>query len=131
MSYNFKTIADVEVVEGPSENTKILVEENGKIKRLPVDYDYADALISYTYSWTDETINIQLLHGDYNKIKTKIQSGIEPVIKIVEEDFYQLGNDKTVYKPLVVLLRYYDGYEWIEICAANTTIYFSPDNQVD
>jgi hypothetical protein len=35
MSYNFKSIADVEVVAEPAESANVLIEENGVIKKAP------------------------------------------------------------------------------------------------
>jgi hypothetical protein len=35
MSYNFKSIADVEVVAEPTESANVLIEENGVIKKAP------------------------------------------------------------------------------------------------
>ena len=35
MSYNFKSIADTQVVTEPSESVHVLIEENGEIKRAP------------------------------------------------------------------------------------------------
>lgn len=35
MSYNFKSIADVEITEKPSESASVLIEEDGEIKRAP------------------------------------------------------------------------------------------------
>ena len=35
MGYNFKSIADVEVVKEPDESVNVLVEESGQIKRVP------------------------------------------------------------------------------------------------
>ena len=35
MAYNFKSIADVEVVAEPAESANVLIEENGVIKRAP------------------------------------------------------------------------------------------------
>lgn len=35
MAYNFKSIADVDVVAEPSESANVLIEENGVIKKAP------------------------------------------------------------------------------------------------
>lgn len=35
MSYNFKSIADVEVVEKPTDTANVLIEEDGVIKKAP------------------------------------------------------------------------------------------------
>ena len=35
MAYNFKSIADVEVVAEPTESANVLIEENGVIKKAP------------------------------------------------------------------------------------------------
>ena len=36
MAYNFKPIADVEVVAQPTESANVLIEENGVIKKAPM-----------------------------------------------------------------------------------------------
>lgn len=35
MAYNFKSIADVEVIAEPAESANVLIEENGVIKKTP------------------------------------------------------------------------------------------------
>ena len=35
MAYNFKSLADVEVVAEPSESANVLIEENGVVKKAP------------------------------------------------------------------------------------------------
>lgn len=35
MAYNFKSIADVDVINNPSDSTNVLIEEDGFIKRVP------------------------------------------------------------------------------------------------
>lgn len=35
MAYNFKSIADVEVIAEPAESANVLIEENGVIKKAP------------------------------------------------------------------------------------------------
>ena len=82
MAYNFKSIADVEVVAEPAESANVLIEENGIIKKAPktavggnTEWDAIFELVEgnsgYFYS-------MELVSGSYEDLKEKIFSGILP-----------------------------------------------------
>ena len=82
MAYNFKSIADVEVVAEPAESANVLIEENGVIKKAPktavggnTEWDAIFELVEgnsgYFYS-------MELVSGSYEDLKEKIFSGILP-----------------------------------------------------
>ena len=51
MSYNFKSIADVEVVAEPTESANVLIEENGVIKRVHKDEVGGGVKKELIYEW--------------------------------------------------------------------------------
>lgn len=56
MSYNFKSIADVEVVAKPTESANVLIEENGVIKKAPktaVGGSGSLVIVFNSEEWTD------------------------------------------------------------------------------
>ncbi len=83
MSYNFKSIADVEVVETPTDSANVLIEEDGVIKKAPktvvgssgaefdgiiLVQDYGDSDGNYAYS------DITIEAGSYADILAKLQA---------------------------------------------------------
>lgn len=92
MAYNFKSIADVDVVEELSEEAHVLIEEDGVIKRAPktavgggeyvldievigsYDVDIDDIIAEYTIHKIDTFANIKnkLLSGEPQKFKANI-----------------------------------------------------------
>ena len=92
MAYNFKSIADVEVVAEPSESANVLIEEDGVIKKAPKtavggggdnngEYDldiYIECIDGgESYAHRINTINT------FNNIKDKLLNGIKPKSKII------------------------------------------------
>lgn len=95
MSYNFKSIADVEVVAEPSETANVLIEEDGVIKKAPktavggAGKDEWDAVIEY-YDCDDHYVN--LISGNYQDVYHKIMVEHEiPKVKVIAtQNFYGL-----------------------------------------
>ena len=65
MSYEFKRLSDVDIVETPSETANVLIEEDGVIKKAPKtavggaggssnEYDMIIHAFYDTYHWIDE-----------------------------------------------------------------------------
>jgi hypothetical protein len=80
MSYNFKSIADVEVVAEPTESANVLIEENGVIKKAPKTAVGGgstewDAIIKFTHDPDNERDVCTLESGSYNSIVTKFANG--------------------------------------------------------
>lgn len=78
MAYNFKSIADVEVVAEPSESANVLIEENGEIKKAPktavggaVGGGGYDAVIKFNTMGDDS----ELISGSYDDILAKLEAG--------------------------------------------------------
>lgn len=95
MSYNFKSIADVEVVAEPSESANVLIEEDGVIKKAPKTAvggggkDEWDAVIEF-YDCDDHYVN--LISGNYQDVYHKIMVEHEiPKVKVIAtQDYYGL-----------------------------------------
>lgn len=94
MAYNFKSIADVDIVTEPSETANVLIEEDGVIKKAPktaigggeyvLDMDITcsydpeedDMVCDYTIHNIDTFANIKnkLFNGELQQCKAKITS---------------------------------------------------------
>jgi hypothetical protein len=96
MAYNFKSIADVEVVAEPAESANVLIEENGVIKKAPKTAvggaggaggaDGYDAIVecidgSSGYFWS-----MELVSGSFEDLLEKINSGVFPKVLIRYSD---------------------------------------------
>jgi hypothetical protein len=95
MAYNFKSIADVEVVAEPAEFANVLIEENGVIKKAPKTAVGGgntewDAIIEYCN--TNDEFYMNVLSGDYQTIYNKIIVEHEvPKVKVLAtQDYYGL-----------------------------------------
>ena len=76
MTYNFKSIADVEVVTEPTESANVLIEENGIIKKAPksaVGGGSGEELFITFDSYNDDTI--AATEDLYNKIVEMYETG--------------------------------------------------------
>lgn len=82
MAYNFKSIADVEVVAEPAESANVLIEENGVIKKAPKTAVGGntewDAIIDLIEGSSGYFASMELVSGSYKDLKEKIFSGILP-----------------------------------------------------
>lgn len=103
MAYNFKSIADVEVVAEPTESANVLIEENGVIKKAPktavggaggsTEWDAIIDLIDGSSGYFD---SMELVSGSYEDIKEKIFSGILPnVLMRYTNGTYITGTSKV------------------------------------
>jgi hypothetical protein len=92
MAYNFKSIADVEVVAEPTESANVLIEENGVIKKAPKTAvggaggagDALDMVISVNdepSAWISEG-SYSIVEGSVQAVCDAIRSGRVPVVKI-------------------------------------------------
>lgn len=89
MSYNFKSIADVEVVEKLSSNAHTLIEENGIIKKVANNQGEYDAILYW--EWIDGSPDygsLILEFGTYNAILSKLQNWEMPKILIKHHTEY-------------------------------------------
>ena len=89
MPYNFKSIADVKVVNEPSDSANVLIEENGEIKKAPKTAVGGgntewDAVIECDISGGDS----RFVSGSYNTIYRKILALEVPRVKILLHNEY-------------------------------------------
>ena len=77
MTYNFKSIADVEMVEKPSEYANMLIEEDGLIKKTSVPTFNASAVadeFDVVFYINQDIDNITLQKGDLATVLQKMRN---------------------------------------------------------
>lgn len=89
MAYNFKSIADVDVVEAPAETANVLIEENGVIKKAPktavggAGGNEADLVIGINQHIEDATIdNISIISGSIDAVYDAFENGNSPEVEV-------------------------------------------------
>ena len=88
MAYNFKSIADVEVVAEPAESANVLIEENGVIKKAPKTAvggagGEADLVIGINNHIEDATIdNISIVSGSIDAVYDAFENGNFPEVEV-------------------------------------------------
>lgn len=84
MAYEFKSIADVEVVEKPSDTANVLIEENGIVKKAPkTAVGGSDENIYYIWHTRED---ITVTEGLYDAIKTKVFENQEDIhIRVIDD----------------------------------------------
>ena len=91
MAYNFKSIADVEVVAEPTESANVLIEENGIVKKAPKTAvggaggsETPDMVITISGSLHTGSTSSQMavVHGGVSAINAKLQANECPIVKI-------------------------------------------------
>ena len=103
MAYNFKSIADVEVVAEPAESANVLIEENGVIKKAPKTAvggaggnTECDAIIDLIDGSSGFFDSMELVSGTYEDLKEKIFAGILPnVLMRYTNGTYITGTSKV------------------------------------
>ena len=98
MAYSFKSIADVEVVERPSNSASVLIEEDGIIKKTPkTAVGGTGAGSEEMVVVTDYNYNIHEVPDDfYNKLKEAYNSK-KIILRICcLNDFDDAGNYTTI-----------------------------------
>jgi hypothetical protein len=137
MAYNFKSIADVEVVAEPTESANVLIEENGEVKKAPKTAvggaNKWDAVIEY---YNDDDFYIKLISGDYKTIYNKIMVEKEiPQIKVISTyNYYGPWHGVSSASAM-----YHEGNDYITICFCaqmyysndQTQIYLYSDNSIE
>ena len=91
MSYNFKSIADVEVVAEPTESANVLIEENGVIKKAPKTAvggagGSVEPDLVITISGSVDSVSVSqctITNGGVSNVASKLSSGETPIIKII------------------------------------------------
>lgn len=90
MAYNFKSIADVEVVETPAETANVLIEENGVVKKAPktaVGGEMADLVIRVDdlpiiFSTNAGRPTVTIESGSLESVANALAAGRAPVVKV-------------------------------------------------
>lgn len=106
MSYEFKRLSDVDIVETPSETANVLIEEDGVIKKAPKtavggaggssnEYDMIIHAFYDTYHWIDEIQpeDCEIVAGSYEDLVEKLMSDNDYAPKILfkfKTDYYYL-----------------------------------------
>ena len=105
MAYNFKSIADVDVVTEPSETANVLIEEDGVIKKAPktavgggnnVEWDAIFEVIEGSSGHFD---SMELVLGDFETLESQIKADILPKVLIKYNDgsaFFGLLNPSSI-----------------------------------
>jgi hypothetical protein len=122
MAYNFKSIADVEVVAEPAESANVLIEENGVIKKVPkTAVGGADAVIIQYDRGTEEvfitpdaynilfnafTNSIGIPIFAYEKQGNVFYSGPVEIVEIIAAN-----GDMLARVRVIAYARVYDIYE--------------------
>ena len=102
----FIDLTNVEILEEVSEDAKVLVEENGEIKRTAMpsgggeNWDAIFEAYDGNHGITGiDKENIRLVYGDLNKVVEKVQNGELPKIKIKN---YFLYGEETIVSEIVI-----------------------------
>ena len=86
MAYNFKSIADVEVVAEPAESANVLIEENGVIKKTSktaVGGAEADLIIGINGHIEGATLNnISIVSGSVEAVYAAFENGKIPAVEV-------------------------------------------------
>ena len=97
MAYNFKSIANVEVVETPTDTANVLIEENGVIKKTPKtavggtgdaqnsNNLCVDMIISAIDTFWSDASKFSITYGDANEIINKLNNNEIVNIALVGE----------------------------------------------
>lgn len=90
MAYNFKSIADVDMVEAPAETANVLIEEDGIIKKAPktavggAGGSEPDMIITINGSIDSvSTSQCTVTNGGVSNVASKLSSGKTPIVKII------------------------------------------------
>lgn len=99
MSYNFKSIADVEVVEEPAESANVLIEEDGVIKKAPktaVGGASGEADLVFKVGCTSDAhpkyfpqnmTKPTIVSGSLEAVIDKLANGEIPVVKVLYQAY--------------------------------------------
>ena len=123
MAYRFKSFADVDRVETPAENANVLVEENGFMKKVPLDA---------VGGGEDNTTYMVILDADNDWTVTATEGLYEAVVKNLFTDlkhvnikaFFIEKEYGYVSTPLVRGIYYYPDNEYIGIDTSMGLLYY-------
>ena len=128
MAYNFKSIADVEVIAEPTKSANVLIEEDGIIKKAPkTTFSNAewDAIFEVVEGNSGYFSSVDLVFGSYQDIVNKLNNDASPNVLIKFAD----GKSYGLLKPTSIILNnnsYGDGSGIMIsfVCAYNLRHFF-------
>jgi hypothetical protein len=123
MAYNFKSIADVEVVAEPTKSANVLIEEDGIIKKAPkaaIGGGEWDAIFEVIEDCSGYFESVDIVLGDYQTLKNKIDNGDFPNVLI---KYAYSSNEYGLIKANHMVLMFYDestmGIRFNFLCCGN------------
>jgi hypothetical protein len=125
MAYNFKSIADVEVVAEPTESANVLIEENGVIKKAPkTAVGGAGGVDAVVIQYDTETTEVFVTPNAYNILFDAFTNSIGIPIFAYEKEgnkFFSgplthvyivaANGDTPAYVQVIAYARVYNIYE--------------------
>ena len=114
MSYEFKSINDIEVVAEPTESANVLIEENGVIKKAPktaVGGSNTLAIFFNSNNWVEEYNGNEILSAPdnlYETIDDMYQNS--NYANIVAYNVYNKEDGQIDVLPLTYINKYDDHY---------------------
>ena len=112
MSYNFKSIADVEVVAEPAESANVLIEENGVIKKAPKTAVGGAGGTGGAGGSVEPDMIVDVIYRDSQETASIVKGSYDELLSICQSDGF----------PNVVLNIYRDLGLGDGSGAANTTV---------
>lgn len=113
MAYNFKSIADVEIVAEPTESANVLIEEDGVIKKAPkTAVGGAGGLGKHWVVLNDADWSVTASEGIFEAIKDFIDNGGLPAI--INTYMFSANEDGSIhsyyYEQAQAVRARYDDY---------------------
>ena len=127
MAYNFKSIADVEVVAEPAKAANVLIEENGVIKKAPKTAVGGGAIIFAVSS--SGVYGEAAPEGLYEKLNNMFNNSIcidiVPYFRDSESRFYRFSLD-NLYKSEDIFEAWFGNYH-LKVYPNNTMDFYYDD----
>ena len=127
MAYNFKSIADVEVVAEPTESANVLIEENGVIKKAPKTAVGGGGV---------HTVLIDGLNENKITVTDGIYEALEAFLDGVYTDVRVMWRENADYKSTrifpVTFISRYPGEDYLSIhCDGGLSVYIRKNGEHD
>ena len=135
MSYNFKSIADVEVVETPTDKANVLIEENGVIKKAPktavggasgnIGGEEFDMVIKISVPYGEDLVTdyVSVVEGSMQNVMDALRERNIPKIKILSATFHDDPLYQAVtYVTTTVSMSSYSGSYYFRFMDGGTEI---------
>lgn len=125
MAYNFKSIADVEVVAEPTESANVLIEENGVIKKTPKTAvggagGEADLVIRINDHLQNATIDsITIVSGSVEAVYNTFESGKFPIVEVEVVVTPDVSSLAWIKQKIPTQVIFYGDYLYIAFMGTN------------